>query len=93
MVREEVKKGILWEKDDFLHPRTGAGVDLLFLRNNLLTYYQEPVRVAALARIAESLENSGYLVIGRDERIPYGYGALSSVGSSGCLYRKKIQAK
>jgi len=91
MVREDMKKGILWERHDFLREPIRDTFDILFLRYSLLTYYRESISASVLARVMENLRDGGFLVIGRRERIPAGFDVLVPFGSSGCFYGKRLQ--
>jgi chemotaxis methyl-accepting protein methylase len=69
-VREGLKEGIHWAIHDFISaPPPGDVFDLIFLRNNLLTYYEPPAGVDAFLRIAGALRAEGYLIIGNNEGI------------------------
>ena len=70
-VAEELRQGIRWQLHDLAAQRPPARhVHLLFLRNNLLTYYRKEIVGEALPAIADSLAPGGYLVIGRKECLP-----------------------
>jgi chemotaxis protein methyltransferase CheR len=69
-VRGELRAGIHWLQHDFVREDPpGMAFDLIFLRNNLLTYYQPQVVGPVLARIVASLKNGGYLIVGNHEKI------------------------
>ena len=53
-----------------------AGFHLVFLRNNLLTYYEKRLQVPAFHRIVSALGPGGILVIGKKERLPGECGSL-----------------
>lgn len=66
-----VRRDIQWKLSDLLHddpPRNDF--DLIFLRNNVLTYYQEALQAAVLKKVQGSLAPGGYLVIGAKEKLP-----------------------
>ena len=70
-VSDFLKEGVLWRVHNLLTdvpPQTGFQV--IFLRNNLLTYYKDEVKNAALGRIIESLAPGGFLIIGSHEKLP-----------------------
>lgn len=76
-VKDFLKEGILWREHDLLADDPPArDFHLLFLRNNLLTYYQPERRDPALAKILESLRPGGFLVIGAHEKLPSGFREL-----------------
>jgi chemotaxis protein methyltransferase CheR len=69
-VRREFCRGIYWMHHDFVleePPRTCF--DLIFLRNNLLTYYGPEEARPVLAKIVGALNKGGYLIIGSHERV------------------------
>lgn len=62
---------------------------VIFLRNNLLTYYRDEIVKAALPAIADCLVPGGYLVIGRKEQQPESLKGFHPLRSVSCLYRKQ----
>ncbi len=77
-VSDLLRKPIIWETGDLLtHDSPGSGFHIIFLRNNLLTYYEDGVRIPVLRRITESLGPGGFLVIGSHEQIPEGFPTLT----------------
>jgi chemotaxis protein methyltransferase CheR len=77
-VSDLLRKPIVWETSDLLtHDPPGSGFHIIFLRNNLLTYYENTVRIPVLKKITESLRPSGFLVIGSHEQIPEGFPTLA----------------
>ncbi|NPV05390.1 MAG: hypothetical protein HPY67_11745 [Syntrophaceae bacterium] len=70
-VVEELREGIRWQVHDLAaDPPPALDFHIVFLRNNLLTYYRDGIVKAALPAILDSLVPGGYLVIGRKERLP-----------------------
>lgn len=70
-VAEELRQGIRWQVHDLAtHPPPAHEVHIIFLRNNLLTYYRKEIVEATLPAIVDSLALDGYLVVGRKERLP-----------------------
>lgn len=70
-VRPSLKTGIRWLRHDFmLEPPPAWDLDLIFLRNNLLTYYLPPMMMPAFSRILAALKTGGLLVIGLKEAAP-----------------------
>lgn len=66
----DLKKSISWEEDDFFESLPDVEFDIIFLRNNLLTYYHEPDKSEGFQRVASCLKKSGLLVIGAHEFLP-----------------------
>ncbi len=66
-----LKRGIQWKIHDFITDEPPQkNFSLIFLRNNLLTYYQEEIKKSALGRILQGLHSGGFLIIGSHEKLP-----------------------
>jgi len=65
-----VKEGIDWKVQDMFLEPPGSGFDIIFLRNNLLTYYNDPFKEKGLTRVARALAPGGWLIVGSHEKIP-----------------------
>ena len=48
-----------------------SGFNIIFLRNNVLTYYRKEAQEKALTGILNSLSPGGILIIGCHERLPH----------------------
>ena len=82
---EPLKDGIRWGIHDLVRQESPAsGFDLVFLRNNLLTYYGKELQIPAFSRIVSALRPGGVLIIGKKERLPGECGPL--VPLAGCPY-------
>lgn len=89
-IADELKQGIDWRVHDLAAGLTPArDFDIVFLRNNLLTYYRKEIVEAALPAVGDSLKPGGFLVIGRKERLPAFPEGFASYPSVPCLYRKR----
>lgn len=60
---------IQWQRHHLLEPPPAGPFHIVFLRNNLLTYYQEPQLQTTLRSITSVLAPDGRLVIGSHEKI------------------------
>lgn len=89
MVKHRLKQGIDWRAHDLLSAPPGDGFNLIFLRNNLLTYYRESVTIPAGQRIAAALADDGFLVAGSHEKPPASIGGLRPQGGLAYLFQKK----
>lgn len=69
-IKSELQKNIAWRVHDLLDDPPEREFHVLFLRNNLLTYYKRQTQVDAFRRIANRLVDSGYLIIGSHENLP-----------------------
>ncbi len=64
------RMGITWKLHNLLHDPPDESFDIIFLRNNLLTYYKPEISRPALQKIIACLMPGGYLVIGSHEKVP-----------------------
>jgi chemotaxis methyl-accepting protein methylase len=89
-VIDELREGILWHVHDLITDQPPArDFHIVFLRNNLLTYYRKEIVEVALPPIADNLERGGYLIIGRKEHLPDSMKGFHSHATVSCLYRKQ----
>ena len=89
-VADELPESIRWRVHDLtLDAPPARDFHIVFLRNNLLTYYRDEIVKAALPAIVDSLVPGGYLVIGRKEKLPDSLKGLHPHRSVSCLYRKR----
>jgi chemotaxis protein methyltransferase CheR len=78
-----LKKGLTWRVHDLLSGALESRFQIIFLRNNLLTYYRDEIKRAALKKVLTCLCAGGFLIIGSHERLPmvtpelHDYGPLS----------------
>ncbi len=88
-VRREIRGGIHWMRHDFVSESPpGTRFDLIFLRNNLLTYYDAGQVIPVFSKILGSLQNGGHLFIGSHERLPDGDFPLQSCEEHEGIYVK-----
>ena len=69
-IKAFVKKGIGWKVQDVFAEPPGDDFDIIFLRNNLLTYYKTPLKEKGFCRIAAALAPEGWLIVGSHEKVP-----------------------
>ena len=69
-IRPQLKEQISWRQHDLLDEPPAGPFQLIFLRNNLLTYYQQPLVSPAFLRIASTLSPGGLLITGSHEKLP-----------------------
>jgi chemotaxis protein methyltransferase CheR len=88
-IASRLKKGIHWQIHDLATDEPPQkSFSLIFLRNNLLTYYQEKMKKAALTRMLGGLEPDGFLMIGSHEKLPVGMESWAPSGFHSSIYRK-----
>jgi chemotaxis protein methyltransferase CheR len=89
-VADELRQGIRWQVHNLVanHP-PARDFHIVFLRNNLLTYYRDEIVNAALPAILDSLAPGGILVIGRKEHRPDFLKCFQSHAAVSYLLRKQ----
>ncbi|MBW1709723.1 MAG: protein-glutamate O-methyltransferase CheR [Deltaproteobacteria bacterium] len=65
-----LRQNVTWKAHDLLSDPGQTTFDIIFLRNNLLTYYQEALKIPALCAIIDRLAPNGFLIIGSHEKLP-----------------------
>ncbi len=71
-----IRQSVEFKKHDIIHEEPFSGVDVIFCRNLAFTYFSKECQMSVLQKIAASLKQSGYLVIGKDESLPLIYPTL-----------------
>ena len=90
-VKPFVKAGITWKVQDIFAGPVGSGFDIIFLRNNLLTYYKEPLKEAGLKCVVRALAPDGWLIVGSHEKMPAAAANLRRHHSIPWAYRLEIK--
>jgi chemotaxis methyl-accepting protein methylase len=76
-VADFLKEGIRWRIHNLLTDAPlSRGFRILFLRNNLLTYYREEIAGISMNTALENVSPGGLLVVGAHETLPVGHAAL-----------------
>ena len=83
-----VEQGIKWQVRDLLCTPPDRGFHLVFLRNNLLTYYESRLRDPALQKVVDALAPEGFLIIGSHEEIPSEVAGLGPFAGHPCVFKK-----
>ncbi|MDX2499564.1 MAG: CheR family methyltransferase [Deltaproteobacteria bacterium] len=78
-VKKFLKKNISWRIHHLLSDPPGRDFDIVFLRNSVLTYYEEKLKKKALEKVLSRLVPGGILIIGSHESIPFERPDLSGV--------------
>jgi chemotaxis protein methyltransferase CheR len=76
IIDRTVRESVEFRKHDILHDQPFLGMDMVFCRNLAFTYFSKESQIDVLKKIASSLKEKGYLVIGKDESIPLTYPTL-----------------
>jgi len=69
-IRASLKKDVLWQVGHLLSDQPDSQFDLIFLRNNLLTYYLDEFKKPALGKVISHLIIGGFLITGSHEKLP-----------------------
>ena len=84
-----IKDGIVWQIHNLLSKPPGIAFDLIFLRNSLLTYYVDEIKIPAISKIVNSLASGGFLIIGSHERMPIEVVDLKPWEDSTMIFQKR----
>jgi chemotaxis methyl-accepting protein methylase len=84
-----LRTGITWSEHNLLDNPLETGFRLIFLRNNILTYYEDGLRDRAFRNALDSLAPGGLLVIGAHERLPAGTVELAQSERHPCIFKKR----
>ena len=76
LLDEVIRESTEFRRHDILREEPFRGMDIIFCRNLAFTYFSKERRTEVLKKIASSLKERGYLVIGRDESLPLTYPTL-----------------
>ena len=88
-VKTFLKKGVTWKVHHLLSDPPGSDFDIIFLRNNILTYYKEELKKKAFRKVLDSLALNGFLVIGCHETIPVEASELICVKPYPFVFKKR----
>jgi len=70
-VDSRLKEGITFREHNITQePPPSVNFSLVFLRNNLLTYYQSPQKVNTLNRVIASMQAGAVMIVGSHETLP-----------------------
>ncbi len=88
-IADFLKEGIYWGLQDLILDDPPADrFQIVFLRNNVLTYNREEFRKRVISRVIEHLSEEGFLIIGSHEKLPGGFPCLRSFPGSPMIYKK-----
>jgi chemotaxis protein methyltransferase CheR len=88
-VCDDLKSDMVWEISDLTKPPHYLNrFHIIFLRNNLLTYYERETTLSTLPKIIDNLALDGYLIIGARESLPGEYPCLSRSHDHSYIFQK-----
>lgn len=88
-VKASLKEGISWKNHHLLSDPPGLDFDIVFLRNNVLTYYKDRLQNWAFSNVLASLAPNGILVLGSHETIPFETSDLIDVDPYPFVFKKR----
>ena len=71
-----IRESVDFRRHDIMHEEPFFGMDIIFCRNLAFTYFSKECQTDVIKKIATSLKDEGYLVIGKDESLPLTYPIL-----------------
>ena len=89
-IKAAFKKGIDWKVQDIFSNPPGSAFDIIFLRNNLLTYYKEHLKIEGLKRVIKTLAPDGWLIVGSHEKLPAEVSRMQRHNSIPWAYRQDV---
>jgi chemotaxis methyl-accepting protein methylase len=88
-VKASLGKDISWKIHHLLSDPPGSDFDIIFLRNNVLTYYEDRLKGEAFKKVLNSLAPNGLLIIGSHEELPFETEDLTGVAPHSFVFRKE----
>ena len=68
-----IRESVEFKKHDIVHEEPFSGMDIILCRNLAFTYFSKECQMSVLKKIAASLKENGYLIVGKDEFLPLTY--------------------
>ncbi len=87
-VKSLLKTEITWEIRHLLSDPPDLDFDIIFLRNNVLTYYSDPLKIKAFRNVLSRLKPCGILVLGSHEKVPLETPNLTNISPYPFVFRK-----
>ena len=73
---QSIREAVEFRRHDIVHEEPFLGMDIVFCRNLAFTYFSKESQMSVLKKIVSSLNEEGYLIIGKDESLPLTYPTL-----------------
>ena len=87
-IAEHLKGHIRWEIHHLSNGPRGRDFNIIFMRNNILTYYRPETQKNILTGICNSLSPGGLLIIGCHEKLPLEPASLRNVKELSYVFEK-----
>lgn len=91
-VMPKMKENIRWQVHHLSSDPLYRNFQIIFLRNNVLTYYQEPQKTTMLQKAVDALAPLGLLIVGSRERLPLAEKTLVAVPPFAYVFKKNSKA-
>ena len=92
-IAPSLQRGISWKRHNLLDDPPEGNFQLIFLRNNLLTYYEKELKAPALEKVISCLVPGGLLIIGSHEKLPLETNDLLPYNGHSYVFQKKGSSK
>jgi len=87
-ISQYLKKGIVWKVHNLSFELGEFDFQIIFLRNSILTYYQDKLKQSAFQKVIGSLAQDGFLIIGSHEKLPAESKALLPFSGQPYIFKK-----
>ena len=88
-IASELERGISWRLHHLLHDPPDRNFHLIFIRNNLLTYYENALKTPAFQKVVDCLVPGGLLIIGSHEKLPFETKDLLPYGGYSYVFQRR----
>ena len=88
-IKKGLKSKIRWQICELLTESPGSIFQIIFLRNNILTYCRQEDQIRALETILNCLAPGGLFIIGCHETLPLAKGVLVPLAECSYVYQKR----
>lgn len=92
-IAPSIKKGISWKVHNVFKEPLEGYFQIIFLRNGILTYYNDELKRSAFRRVVDSLADGGYLIIGSHEKLPVDSKEFLPVRGQRYIFRRVVTVK
>ncbi|MGD2038479.1 MAG: CheR family methyltransferase [Desulfobacterales bacterium] len=89
-IKTAFKKNIDWKVQDIFSNPPGSAFDIIFLRSNLLTYYNAQLKIRGLKNVLKTLAPGGWLIVGSHEKLPAAISNMQRHNSMPWAYRQAV---
>lgn len=86
-IRPALKRNIRWREENFLRSVPEDKFHIIFMRNNLLTYYDTDSIADRLSKVIDCLQSSGYIIRGAHETISPIPKRLKALKNHPCIFQ------